>query len=406
MKKKVILVVIIILLLILLFPIPMRLRDGGSIRFQALLYNVTIYHQLNHQVESGYVDGIGIEILGVKVFNTIDKKIETITTTEERIKLVDLKIKAEEVDVAKLVKFNDNIYGESFTVIDYAGDLNKSIGEIDFLIEETYLPQLDGETNCKEILGAKVLEVNDRNMILNINNVAVLFGVIEKENIRKTNGELLFKKCGENEENSNLTYSSFVGTVLEETTTYVIVEPNADEEERKTADKIRVDFGVNHIDYLYGIGRKIIINYSGYIKESYPAQIDSNNILIEGYENFKLIVKESDDTKKIKILNNKDLYESNSDYDLYYYGLDEVNVEVDNKIISLEEALKSGKITIDGIIIKANQDDSNGIIESDMYKEGGTMEYYYDTYTIVKKHSTNGDRDVYILRSDLTNLDI
>jgi len=72
-NKKVVVLIVVVIALILLFPIPMRLRDGGSIRFQALLYNVTIYHQLNHRVESGYVDGIGIEILGVKVLNTIDK---------------------------------------------------------------------------------------------------------------------------------------------------------------------------------------------------------------------------------------------------------------------------------------------------------------------------------------------
>ena len=58
---------------VLLFPIPMKLKDGGSIRFQALLYNITIYHQLNHQVEKGYVDGIGIEILGLEILNTTDK---------------------------------------------------------------------------------------------------------------------------------------------------------------------------------------------------------------------------------------------------------------------------------------------------------------------------------------------
>lgn len=33
MKKKVVTIVIIIISLILLFPIPMRLKDGGSIRF-------------------------------------------------------------------------------------------------------------------------------------------------------------------------------------------------------------------------------------------------------------------------------------------------------------------------------------------------------------------------------------
>jgi len=406
MKKKIILIVIIILLLILLFPIPMRLRDGGSIRFQALLYNVTIYHQLNHQTESGYVDGIGIEILGAKVLNTVDKKIETVTTTEERIKLSDLKIRQEGVDTNKLVKFNNTIYGQSYGLIDYAGDINKTIGQIDYLIEEEYLPQINGETNCAEFFGAGVLEANEKVMVLNINNVAVLFRTIENSNIRKTNGELLFEKCGENEENNSITYNSFVGTVLEETTTYVIVEPNEDEEERKTADKIRVNFGVDHLDYLYGIGRKIIINYSGYIKETYPAQIESDDILIDGYKEFELIVKEAESKNKSKILNNMELYKNNSDYDLYYVGFEEVNIVIDNKTMSLEEALRTGKMTIDGILAKANQDVSDGKIKSDMIKDGGTTEWYYDDYNIVKKHTLNGDRDVYILRADLKNRDI
>lgn len=256
------------------------------------------------------------------------------------------------------------------------------------------------------MLGATVLEANDKNMILNINNVAVLYNIIEKQNIRKTNGELLFEKCGEDEENNTQTYNYFVGTVLEETTNYMIVEPNEDEEERRTADKIQINYGVDHIDFLYGIGRKVIIKYSGYIKETYPAQIDSNEILINGHEEFELSVKKSENKKKNKILNNQELDKWNSDFDLYYYGLEEVNIFVDNKTMSLEEALRSGKMTIDGILAKANQDVSDGKIKSEMFKDGGTTEWYYEDYNIVKKHTLNGDRDVYILRSDLKNRDI
>ena len=404
-NKKIWIVIIVIIALILLFPIPMRLKDGGSIKFQAALYSVTKYHKLDHESDSGYVDGIGIEILGLEILNTTDK-VETHTVTEERTKLADLKIKAEGIDTTKLVRFNGNLYGKSFALIDYAGNLDENIGKIDFLIEEKYLPQLDGETNCEEILGATVLEANDQNMILNINNVAVLFGVIENENIRKSNGELLFEKCGEDEGNNTQEYNYFVGTVLEETTTYMIVEPNEDEEERRTADKIQINYGVDHIDFLYGIGRKVIIKYSGYIKETYPAQIDTNDILINGYEEFELSVKESENKKKNKILNNQELDKWNSDFDLYYYGLEEVNIFVDNKTMSLEEALRTGKMTIDGILAKANQDVSDGKIKSERFKDGGTAEWYYEDYNIVKKHTLNGDRDVYILRSDLKNRDI
>ena len=393
-NKKIWIVIIVIIALILLFPIPMGLKDGGSIRLQALLYNVTFYNKLNHETEDGYTKGIGVEVLGLEIFN--NTILEEHTVTEERIKLSDLKITAEGVDTAKLVKFNGTIYGQSFGIIDYAGDLNKTIGKIDYLIEEKYLPQIDGETNCFEFYGASVLEANEKTMVLNINNEAVLFNAIENENIRKSNGELLFEKCGEDEGDNTQEYNYFVGTVLEEATTYMIVEPNEEEEERKTADKIQINYGENHLDYLYGIGRKVIIKYSGYIKETYPAQIDTNEILIEGFEEFELSVKKSNNKKKTKILNNQELYKNNSDFDLYYYGLDEVNIFVDNKTMSLEEALKSGKMTIDGILAKANKDVNNGIIKEERYKDGGTAEWYYEDYTIIKCHSLDGNRDVYI----------
>lgn len=95
-------------------------------------------------------------------------------------------------------------------------------------------------------------------------------------------------------------------------------------------------------------------------------------------------------------MNNQDLYKNNSDFDLYYYGIDEINVTVDNKKMSLEAALRNGKMTIDGILSKANQDESDRKIKSEMYKDDGTTEWYYDTYTIIKCHSLDGNRDVYI----------
>ena len=62
----------------------------------------------------------------------------------------------------------------------------------------------------------------------------------------------------------------------------------------------------------------------------------------------------------------------------------------------LEEALKSGKMTIEGIIQKANRDEKEEKIKADMIKDGGSMEYYYEDYTIIKKHTIEGNRDVYI----------
>lgn len=191
-------------------------------------------------------------------------------------------------------------------------------------------------------------------------------------------------------------HNSFVGTVIEETTKYMIVEPNEDEIERKSSDRIVINYGTDHIDYLYGIGRKVIINYTGYIMETYPAQINTDNILIFGYEDFEITVKESKEKNKTKILNDMDIHKYNSDVNLYYYGLEAVNVKVDNKTMSLEEALRSGKLTLDGLIIKARKDANNKMIEIKERNDGGTVEFLYKDYTIIKYHTLDGNRDVYI----------
>lgn len=206
------------------------------------------------------------------------------------------------------------------------------------------------------------------------------------------------KQNEQNPTGTTQTQNSFVGTVLEETTTYMIVEPNEDEEERKSADKIKINYGTDHIDYLFGVGRKVIINYSGYIKETYPAQIDSNDILINGYEEFKLEVKTSKNKDKVKVINSKEIDKNDIDYNLYYYGLDEVNITIDNKTMPLKDALRSGKMTIDGLVIRANKDFPN----AEVYKDGGSIVYHYDNYTIIKMHKLDGNRDVYIGTKDMT----
>ena len=134
------------------------------------------------------------------------------------------------------------------------------------------------------------------------------------------------------------------------------------------------------------------IYYTGYIMETYPAQINTDKISVQGYEGFEITVKEADKVEGITILNNKDLYKNNSDFNLNYYGLNEVNVKVDDQEMSLEGALESGKITLDGIIAKANKDFPSVIC----YEDGESMEYHYDTYTIIKCHTLDGNRDVWI----------
>lgn len=70
--KKLLTGICIALALVLLFPFPVRLKDGGSVEWNALLYSVTDVRRLAPETESGYLEGTIVEILGVEVFNNVE----------------------------------------------------------------------------------------------------------------------------------------------------------------------------------------------------------------------------------------------------------------------------------------------------------------------------------------------
>ena len=76
MKKKAILIVCVLLAIVLLFPIPMRLRDGGTVQYKAILYTVSDVHSLatveDQEAGKEFNEGIIIEILGFEIFNNVN----------------------------------------------------------------------------------------------------------------------------------------------------------------------------------------------------------------------------------------------------------------------------------------------------------------------------------------------
>ena len=69
MKKIIIITICVLLAIILLVPIPLRLKDGGTVVYQAVLYRIEDVHRLDHNSESGYIEGIVINVLGFEVYN-------------------------------------------------------------------------------------------------------------------------------------------------------------------------------------------------------------------------------------------------------------------------------------------------------------------------------------------------
>ena len=74
MKKKVIIGICILLAIVLLMPIPMRLKDGGTVAYNAILYQVEDVHRIvpEASTESDYLEGKIIKILGIEVYNDVE----------------------------------------------------------------------------------------------------------------------------------------------------------------------------------------------------------------------------------------------------------------------------------------------------------------------------------------------
>jgi hypothetical protein len=71
-KKKTIIIVAIVIFIIMLIPVPLRLKDGGSVEYKAILYKYTKIHRLNEQSPTGYENGWELRILDFYVGGNSD----------------------------------------------------------------------------------------------------------------------------------------------------------------------------------------------------------------------------------------------------------------------------------------------------------------------------------------------
>lgn len=89
------------------------------------------------------------------------------------------------------------------------------------------------------------------------------------------------------------------------------------------------------------------------------------------------------------------------DYSIYAYD-GNVNIRINKEEMSLRNALLQNKITMEEIIDKAKKDIPN----AKLYKDGGSIEYHYDDYTIIKVNQLDGNKDIYIGTKNMTLNDL
>lgn len=73
MKKKMIIVLCILLAIVCLIPTRMHLEDGGTVLYNAILYQVEDVHRIGAEdiAEDEYLEGTIVKILGIEVYNDV-----------------------------------------------------------------------------------------------------------------------------------------------------------------------------------------------------------------------------------------------------------------------------------------------------------------------------------------------
>ena len=69
MKRLKWIIPLVLVLAILLVPIPMHLKDGGTVIYATIAYRVSDYHRMD-EVDGvyGYTEGYCVEIFGITVY--------------------------------------------------------------------------------------------------------------------------------------------------------------------------------------------------------------------------------------------------------------------------------------------------------------------------------------------------
>ena len=198
------------------------------------------------------------------------------------------------------------------------------------------------------------------------------------------------------EDNVDNTECSFCGTITQVEENLFFVEPDEGEKIRQSSDLIMVGKLKLDTNVKYEVGERIRIFYDGTVRETYPAQIKATKYESISEPDFKILFENNQTPDKIYSILDKS--ETNKyDYNIYAYdGI--VNIKIDGNNYSLKEALLKNKISIEEILKKASEDFPN----SPSYDDGGSVEYHYENYTIIKLNTLDGNRDVYFGPKNMT----
>lgn len=89
------------------------------------------------------------------------------------------------------------------------------------------------------------------------------------------------------------------------------------------------------------------------------------------------------------------------EYEICYRDVAQVKVDFAGEPMELQEALESGRITMDELLLRAQIDADSGLCRRDDYNDGGTIAYSYETYKLFKLKKGGIPGDIWITAPDV-----
>lgn len=94
------------------------------------------------------------------------------------------------------------------------------------------------------------------------------------------------------------------------------------------------------------------------------------------------------------------------DFDIVFYGNDKFYLNYNGKKVELKESLINRSININQLLVQAEEDFKNKIVSKNEYLDGGSIEYIYENFRIIKMNSLNGNKNLYIMPIEFDMNDI
>jgi len=88
-------------------------------------------------------------------------------------------------------------------------------------------------------------------------------------------------------------------------------------------------------------------------------------------------------------------------YKIYYYGIDDAIITVDGNNYDFEQAILTETLTLDQILLEMELYAELNDGGTEIYKDSGSRKYFNDSYTIIKCHTIDRNRDIYIGDSEM-----